>query len=172
MVPTTWCLSVDALLQRSSPPFMRDYDAFSVIPELLTLLARKFVILGPRQVLFQAQLLLSEGDNIGWWWDRLKRDPCLDLLLDLDGQILIVDEKGEYWVKFNVREVPVTEERPHGLHYSLTLHGKNNERLVGFDNAHSIRQSAGPSGKAPVKFDHKHSSARFGHMTIARLARC
>lgn len=88
--------------------------------------------------------------------DRPKRDPCLDLLLDLDGQILVVDEKGEYWVKFNVREVPVTEERPHGLDYSLTFHGKNNERLVGFDNAHRMRQSAGPGGKAPVKFDHKH----------------
>ena len=75
---------------------------------------------------------------------RLKRDPCLDALLDLDGQVLVVDEKGEHWVEFKVRQVPVTKERPHGLDYSLTLHGKNNERLVGFDNAHSVRRTRGP----------------------------
>ena len=80
----------------------------------------------------------------------------MDLLLNLDGQILFVDHKGKHWVKFEVREVPVTQERPHGLYYSFTLHGENNERLVGFDNAHSVRQSAGPGGKAPVSLDHKH----------------
>jgi hypothetical protein len=93
-----------------------------------------------------------------------KRDKTLDTLLDLDGQILVLDEKGEYWVKFEVRRVTVTPERPHGLDYSFTLlrssphngrlraadareflpvfggaalapvrlHGKDNERLVGF----------------------------------------
>ena len=48
------------------------------------------------------------------------------------------------------------EERPHGLDYSLTLHGKNNERLVGFDNAHRVRQTGGPGGKGPRASDHKH----------------
>jgi hypothetical protein len=43
--------------------------------------------------------------------------------------------------------VAVSEERPHGLDYSITLHGNENERLVGFDNAHAVRQSAGPGGK-------------------------
>ena len=88
--------------------------------------------------------------------DWPKRDPCLDALLDLDGQVLVVDERGEHWVEFKVRQVPATQERPHGLDYSLTLHGKNNERLVGFDNAHRVRQTGGPGGKGPTAADHKH----------------
>ena len=55
---------------------------------------------------------------------RPKRDPCLDTLLDLNGQVMVLDENGDYWVEFKVRLVPVTRERPHGLNYSLTLHGK------------------------------------------------
>ena len=85
-----------------------------------------------------------------------KRDPCLDTLLDLDGQVMIIDESGDYWVEFKVRQVPVTRERPHGLDYSLTLHGKDNKRLVGFDNAHAVRQTRGPRGKVLSAFDHKH----------------
>ena len=49
------------------------------------------------------------------------RDPCLDTLLDLDGQILFVDPEGGHWVKFVVTRVPVVPEKPHGLDYSLTL---------------------------------------------------
>ncbi|RIK95175.1 MAG: hypothetical protein DCC73_01990 [Proteobacteria bacterium] len=67
-----------------------------------------------------------------------RRDPSLDLLLDLDGQVLVVDPAGGYWVKFVVTRVPPTAERPHGLDYSLTLHGPEGERLVGFDNAHPV----------------------------------
>ncbi|NDJ12302.1 MAG: hypothetical protein EBY17_14080 [Acidobacteriia bacterium] len=84
------------------------------------------------------------------------RDRTLDTLLDLDGQVFIVDEAGEYWVKFRVRRIAVSPERPHGLDYSLTLHGKNNERLIGFDNAHGVRQSARPGGAGGVEYDHKH----------------
>lgn len=67
-----------------------------------------------------------------------RRDPSLDQLLDLNGQVLVVDPAGGYWVKFVVTRVPPTAERPHGLDYSLTLHGPNRERLVGFDNAHPV----------------------------------
>jgi hypothetical protein len=43
-----------------------------------------------------------------------------------------------------VNRVPVTPEKPHGLDYSLTLHGRNGQRLVGFDNAHPVgRQKRG-----------------------------
>ena len=90
-----------------------------------------------------------------WWGDRSKRDPCLDARLDLDGQILVVDQKGEHWVKFDVQggsgdggvSSRLRTPRAHGLRYSLTLHGKNNERLVGFDNAHQVRRAAGPGGR-------------------------
>ena len=64
------------------------------------------------------------------------RDPTLDVLLDLDGQVLVVDPKGAYWVRFVVTRVPVSPEKPHGIDYSLTLHGPGGERLAGFDNAH------------------------------------
>ncbi|HXQ50592.1 MAG TPA: DUF6516 family protein [Stellaceae bacterium] len=64
------------------------------------------------------------------------RDPALDVLLDLDGQVLVVDPKGGHRVRFAVKRVPVSPEKPHGLDYSLTLHGPDGERLVGFDNAH------------------------------------
>jgi hypothetical protein len=67
-----------------------------------------------------------------------KHDPALDTLLDLDGLTLIVDPSGGHWVRFLVTRVPVTPEKPHGLDYSLTLHGRDGERLVGFDNAHRV----------------------------------
>lgn len=66
------------------------------------------------------------------------RDPGLDMLLYLDGQMLFVGPEGGYWVKFVVTLVPVSPEKPHGLDYSLTLHGPSGERLVGFDNAHPV----------------------------------
>jgi hypothetical protein len=79
------------------------------------------------------------------------RDPTLDVLLDLDGQALVVDPEGDYWVRFVVTQVAVSPEKPHGLDYSLTLHGPGNERLVGFDNAHPVgRQTLG----SPQ--DHRH----------------
>lgn len=41
--------------------------------------------------------------------------------------------------------------KPHGLDYSLTLHGPDGERLVGFDNAHPVgRQRRGDPQ------DHRH----------------
>jgi hypothetical protein len=67
-------------------------------------------------------------------------DPALDTLLDLDGLTFVVDPEGGYWVRFVVTQVPATPEKPHGLDYSLTLHGRNGERLVGFDNAHPVEK--------------------------------
>ena len=64
------------------------------------------------------------------------RDPTLDVLLDLDGQVLVVDPEDGHWVRFVVTRVPISPEKPHGIDYTLTLHGPHGERLVGFDNAH------------------------------------
>jgi hypothetical protein len=69
------------------------------------------------------------------------RDPSLDTLLELDGQVLVVDPGGLYWVRFVVTRGPVSPEKPHGLDYSLTLHGPDGARLVGFDNAHPVGRS-------------------------------
>jgi hypothetical protein len=38
----------------------------------------------------------------------------LDMLQDLDGQVLVVDPQGRYWVRFRVRRVPPTPDKPHG----------------------------------------------------------
>lgn len=73
------------------------------------------------------------------------RDPILDVLLDLDGQVLVVDPEGAHWVRFVVTRVPVSPAKPHGLDYSLTLPGPAGKRLVGFDNARPVaRQKRGP----------------------------
>ena len=84
------------------------------------------------------------------------RDRSLDTLLDLDGQVFVVDPDGRHWVKFSVQRVDPTSDRPHGLSYSLTLHAEGGERLVGFDNAHPVRPTAGPAGKSRKRHDHKH----------------
>jgi hypothetical protein len=84
------------------------------------------------------------------------RDPGAEVLLDLDGQVFVVDAKGQYWVRFSVGRVASSAERPHGLNYSLTLHGPGAHRLVGFDNAHPIRESRGPGGKSRGPLDHRH----------------
>jgi anti-sigma factor RsiW len=84
------------------------------------------------------------------------RDHSLDTLLDLDGQVFVVDPNGEHWVKFVVKRVDTTPEQPHGLRYSLALHAGSGERLVGFDNAHPVQPTAGPAGKSRKRRDHKH----------------
>ncbi len=85
-----------------------------------------------------------------------KRDPSLDSLLDLSGQILVIDPAGEHWVRFRVNRVPPNDEKPHGLDYALTLHGPDGTRLVGFDNAHAVASTAGPSGRRRAQHDHRH----------------
>jgi hypothetical protein len=42
----------------------------------------------------------------------MRREPSLDALLDLDGQVLVVDLEGNHRVRFAVRRVPVTQEKP------------------------------------------------------------
>src|SRR5262249_27645804 len=96
-------------------------------------------------------LSLCDSDKLD-----MKRDHSLDALLDLDGQVLVVDPESNHWVRFVVRRVPATESRPHGLAYSLTLHGPDGERLVGFDNGHAVRGHTGPAGKRRRTHDHQH----------------
>jgi hypothetical protein len=87
------------------------------------------------------------------WRDR---DPTAEVLLDLDGQVFVVNAKARYWVRFSVSRVDSTPERPHGLKYSMTLHGPDGSRLIGFDNAHPVRESSRPGGKGRGPLDHKH----------------
>ncbi len=64
-------------------------------------------------------------------------DKGLETLLELDG--VVINQEDGHWMKFDVSITPVTQERPHGLRYSLTLHDKYGKRLMGFDNAHAVK---------------------------------
>lgn len=83
---------------------------------------------------------------------RLERDSSLDTLLELDGQVLVIDPAGRYWVRFRIKRVPPTPDRPHGLVYSLTLHVADGERLFGYDNAHPV---SGRTRRHATR-DHRH----------------
>ena len=89
------------------------------------------------------------------------RDPGLDTLLDLHGQTLFVDEVG-HWVKFVVVRTETSVERPHGLSYSLTLHAPDGTRLVGFDNAHPVRERQGTGTRRRRRSDHRHRLLSIG----------
>ena len=87
---------------------------------------------------------------------KRKKDRGLDALMELDGQILVVHSAGKHWVKFIVKKVDPSPERPHGLSYSLTLHDETGARLVGFDNAHPVSTGSGPGKMTLKQHDHKH----------------
>ena len=83
------------------------------------------------------------------------RDRSHDALLDLNGEVLVIDERGHV-VKFAVRRTDVTEARPHGLSYSLTLHDSSGRRLMGIDNAHAVEHAGGKFVEQPRVYDHLH----------------
>lgn len=94
----------------------------------------------------------------------MKCDPTdaeLLTLLNLDSQSFWYH--GKYWVKFDAIIVEKDLYRPHGIKYSITLHDRNNTRILGFDNAHRIRQR----GRRPKKYsgriitwDHVHKQEK------------
>ena len=90
----------------------------------------------------------------------MSRDTGLDTLLDLDGNI--IDQGGGYWINIQARllENP-SDERPHGISYSLTLHDPYNQRILGFDNAHAIKNTGRNkyTGRR-VEYDHKHRTLK------------
>ena len=87
-------------------------------------------------------------------------DAGLDYLLGLDGNIEVQNGAG-YSVKMDVSRVNITPEMPHGIRYSLTLHAPDGTRLIGFDNAHSVKPVGGCYTHAGKKFpyDHRHRHA-------------
>lgn len=79
----------------------------------------------------------------------------LEALLGLDGEIFMMD--AGYWVKFEAKLVSLSPSIPHGIRYSLTLHDRNNVRILGFDNAHAIKPKNRKkfSGRK-MTWDHRH----------------
>jgi hypothetical protein len=66
------------------------------------------------------------------------------------------DYESGHWIKFEVKRVESSENRPHGIKYSLTLHRSDGARVIGFDNAHSVKSSSGGYKKAVTHYDHWH----------------
>lgn len=82
-------------------------------------------------------------------------DNTLQYLLDLDGETIFIDEKLGLWVKFEAKKTSI-ESRLNGIRYSLTLHDRTGERILGFDNAHAI-EYGGKNQVAPQRtYDHCH----------------
>ena len=78
----------------------------------------------------------------------------LETLLNLDGEVYPM-EKG-YWVKFVAKKIEATPERPFGLSYSITLHDRNNTRILGYDNAHAAQTKRKGYHARKITWDHKH----------------
>lgn len=78
----------------------------------------------------------------------------LDYLLELDGEIFSMDNG--YWTKFEAKKVGPNEKIPHGVKYSLTLHDRNNTRILGYDNAHGIKPNKTKFKAKRTEWDHKH----------------
>lgn len=89
------------------------------------------------------------------------KPESLNTLLDLDGEIFIMD--GGYWVKIEAKRVPPSPSIPHGIRYLLTLHDRNNPRVLGYDNAHAVKLKSRKrfSGRK-ITLDHKHHMERIG----------
>lgn len=61
-------------------------------------------------------------------------DYDLQTLLDLDNYAYYREDGT--WIKFEAKKEEPTKHIPHAVKYSLTLHDKNNRRIIGYDNAH------------------------------------
>lgn len=86
---------------------------------------------------------------------KYQKDETLEFLLDLHGECYVVDEALGLWVKFEAWKVPA-ENRKQGVRYSLSLHDRANQRIMGFDNAHVIEYDGKRYIPGKRTFDHCH----------------
>lgn len=85
---------------------------------------------------------------------RRPPEHTLEFLLAFDGRRHWYE--GGYHVRFEIRRVKTSAERPHGLRYSFTLHDPAGVRLVGFDNAHATRGRGFGAKARRESVDHWH----------------
>jgi hypothetical protein len=78
---------------------------------------------------------------------RKDNEYTLEFLLAFNGRIHRY--AGGYWLKVEVTKGEKSEQQPHGLSYSFTLHGPDNQRLIGFDNAHAVSGKGSRFKKRP-----------------------
>ncbi len=81
-------------------------------------------------------------------------EHTLEFLLGFNGHVHRY--AGGYWLKFVIVEVAASDGKPHGLDYSFTLHGPDDRRLIGFDNAHGVPAQGARYKKRPKAMDHWH----------------
>lgn len=83
----------------------------------------------------------------------------LETLLDLHG--LSYRLENGYWVKFDAYRIDASAQRPHGVSYALTLHDRNNTRVIGFDNAHGCPSPKRKKfGGRKLTWDHLHNKEK------------
>lgn len=82
----------------------------------------------------------------------IRDDNTIENLLDLDKTRFVIDDRHGLWVKFEARQIEKTRERPHGIRYSLTLHDRFNNRILGFDNSHAVENK----NQQNITCDHWH----------------
>jgi hypothetical protein len=85
----------------------------------------------------------------------MQTDQGIETLLELNGNI--VQQEHGCWLEIHVWRVDPTHEIPHGIRYALTLHDQDGDRIMGYDNAHTVK----PSNKYKyagqiLPYDHKH----------------
>lgn len=85
-------------------------------------------------------------------------EHSLEFLLDFDGRIHHLE--AGYWLKFEIKRIDPTKERPHDLRYSFTLHDPKGKRLLGFDNAHSVPIQRSRYKKKAIEHDHWHRTEK------------
>lgn len=83
-----------------------------------------------------------------------KKAPGLENLLLLHGEVFPMDNG--YWTKIEAWRTSETENVPQGIRYSLTLHDKNNHRVLGYDNAHAMKPRSRRIALVKTTWDHIH----------------
>jgi hypothetical protein len=96
-------------------------------------------------------------------------EHTLEFLLAFHGRVHWLDSG--YRLKFDIKRVDATSERPHGLRYSFTLHDPQGKRLIGSTMLMLFRSrdhglGPGPSSRITgiarrmTRVDRMHSKAR------------
>jgi hypothetical protein len=83
-------------------------------------------------------------------------EKTLENILALNGERFVIDEEFGLWVKFDANRVSKAKRR-HEIKYSLSLHNKYNERILGFDNLHEINYAAKRMVAPKRTYEHWHS---------------
>lgn len=84
----------------------------------------------------------------------MMEDHPIRTLLELHDQIL--DQEDGYWIKIEAWEVKPSQDIPHGIRYTLTLHAPSGKRILGYDNAHAVKVKGKRFSGQRLLFDHKH----------------